>query len=161
MNSNYYVAVSDPAAGAKILGSGWSPEEARADTANAGKLREDVYDVLAVPADLAPRIEANGDTPGLAAECFARGRTAAHDLRLAYITNNAYDTVALLRGGKMLAHWTATPEVVAEYLNPGALEDWASNQTDAGEEITIADLGTELTGRELEERIAFYTRTGS
>lgn len=79
-------------------------------------------------------------------------------LRLAYITNNAYDSIALMRGNRMLAHWTVTPAVIAEYLSPGDLEDWASNQVTAGEDTTIADLGEELTGDALAKRLESWTQ---
>jgi hypothetical protein len=68
----YYVAMNDAASVASILGSGWSESEARADAASNGADNPPV--VLCVPAELSERIERDGDTPELAALCYAEGQ---------------------------------------------------------------------------------------
>lgn len=71
MNSQYYVALSDPSAGTSILGGGPTESAAREDAAFNAPNRT-VYVVVAVPPDLATRVERDGDSPDLAAECYAR-----------------------------------------------------------------------------------------
>lgn len=70
----YYVAMADPAVGASILGSGWSREEAIADAKSNGAA--EVASVLSVPAELSERITSEGDSPELAALCYAQGANA-------------------------------------------------------------------------------------
>lgn len=70
----YYVALTEAAAGASILGGGWSREDAIADAKSNGASNVDT--VLSVPAELSERIEREGDTPELAALCYAEGSNA-------------------------------------------------------------------------------------
>lgn len=72
-NLKYYVTVTEASAGASILGSGWSPEEAIADAKANGAAS--VASVLSVPAELSERIEEEGDTAELASMCYAKGES--------------------------------------------------------------------------------------
>ena len=74
MNTQYYVALTEAARGASILGSGWSRDAALADAKSNGAER--VHSVLIVPAGLSGRIERDGDSPELAALCYTEGRNA-------------------------------------------------------------------------------------
>lgn len=69
----YYVAVTEASAGASILGSGWSPDEAISDAKANGAAS--VASILRVPAELADRIEEEGDSNELASECYAKGES--------------------------------------------------------------------------------------
>lgn len=74
-------------------------------------------------------------------------------LRLAYINNNAYDTVALARGDCILGAWTVTPQVLANFLSPGDLDIWEINTCPGGTGLIVSDYGTELTGEVLAARL--------
>jgi hypothetical protein len=72
MKNNYYIALNDPGAGLVILGSGWSEQAARADAAENGA--DNIHSLLRIPVELAERIEREGDSPALAALCYAQGK---------------------------------------------------------------------------------------
>jgi hypothetical protein len=77
------------------------------------------------------------------------------ELRFAWITNNAYDTLAIVSGDKVVSKWEMTPKVAREYLDAGDINEWDLNHPDGH---VIADYGDEVTGSERQERIDFFTR---
>jgi hypothetical protein len=77
------------------------------------------------------------------------------ELRFAWITNNAYDTLAIVSGDKVVSKWGMTPKVAREYLDAGDINEWDLNYP---EEQEISDYGDEVTGTERQERIDFFIR---
>jgi hypothetical protein len=77
--------------------------------------------------------------------------------RFAWITNNAYDTLAIVIGDKVAAAWTITETVAQEYLDTTGdeIDDWDLNWP---ERADLADYGDEVTGDELQDRINFFVR---
>lgn len=76
-------------------------------------------------------------------------------LRFAWITNNAYDTLAIVSGDKVVSQWTITDKVARDYIEAGDIHDWDLNYPDGQ---AISDYGDEVTGDELQARIEFFTR---
>lgn len=76
-------------------------------------------------------------------------------LRFAWITNNAYDTLAILQGDTVVSSWTVTRLIAIERLDNPDPSDWDLNHPD---ETAISDYGEEVTGEALLDRLAYYTR---
>lgn len=83
--------------------------------------------------------------------------TTATSLRFAWITNNAYDTLAIVDGDKVVSQWTMTEKVAREYLATREAEiySWDLNYPDCQ---SISDYGDEVTGKDLQDRINFFIR---
>jgi hypothetical protein len=77
--------------------------------------------------------------------------------RFAWITNNAYDTLAIVIDDKVVAAWTITDTVVQDYLDTTGdeIDNWDLNWPECEE---LADYGDEVTGDDLQERINFFVR---
>lgn len=78
--------------------------------------------------------------------------------RLALVTNNAYTTVLLMDGDRVVGAWDAAlPRVMAEFLrdrkNPDAVWLWDESWP---EQTAIADYGEECDERAIDERADFY-----
>ena len=85
--------------------------------------------------------------------------TTTTTLRFAWITNNAYDTLAIVnQDDVVVSQWTITEEVAREYLATEGDEiyNWDLNHPDC-EDVT--DYGDEVTGEELQDRINFFLGT--
>lgn len=77
-------------------------------------------------------------------------------LRFAWITNNAYDTLAIVDGtGKVVSQWTMTPAIAKEYKASSSPAEWDLNYP---EDERISDYGTEVTGENLNARLEFFIR---
>lgn len=79
--------------------------------------------------------------------------TMENKLRFAFITNNGYDTLAIVKGTKVVSEWMVTPEVVTDYLTDTDPYDWDLNYPDCEK---ISDYGDEVTGDKLQARINFH-----
>jgi hypothetical protein len=88
-------------------------------------------------------------------------------MTLAMTSNNAYDTIILIDGNRIVSRWDATPESVREYMTATNASDWDVQDVDGlkgddGETpLTVSDFGREI-GRDGKitdaERLEFWTR---
>jgi hypothetical protein len=76
-------------------------------------------------------------------------------LRFAWLTNNAYDTLAIVDGDKVVSQWKITKSIAQEYLDHTDVRDWGFNYPTAD---AISDYGEEVTGDDLQARIDFFIR---
>lgn len=76
-------------------------------------------------------------------------------LRFAWIHNNAYDTLAIVDGDKVVSQWEITPRVAQDYLDATDIDEWDLNYPSAE---SISDYGDEVTGDDLQDRINFFIR---
>ena len=76
-------------------------------------------------------------------------------LRFAWITNNGYDTLAIVDGDKVVSQWEVTPKVAQTYLDDTDIDEWHLNYPDCE---SISDYGDEVTGDELQSRINHFIR---
>lgn len=74
-------------------------------------------------------------------------------LRFAWITNNGYDTLAILAGDIVVSAWTVTSDIAKEFRENSDPADWDLNYPDLE---SISDYGTEVTGEDLEARLEFF-----
>ena len=58
--------------------------------------------------------------------------------QLVHTTNNAYDMVLLVEGGKVVGAWEMDDAVAQNFRNPGDLNDWAETYPD---EESVEDYG--------------------
>jgi hypothetical protein len=77
-------------------------------------------------------------------------------LRFAWITNNGYDTLAIVDASEtVVSQWTMTEAVAKEYKANSDASDWDLNYP---EDQSISDYGTEVTGDNLSARLEFFIR---